>query len=434
MLVVLLPVLEQIVAGQVGAVADRGEGREPECSVSRQLDHRQAQGAALRQEAQVARGRHRWCEGRVEAHLGDRVQDPEAVRPDQPHARFPADRDQLLLPVDAGGAGLPEPRRDHDQRRNALRSTASGDLGDLLGGNRDHRQVQRARHLLDLGIGSNRLDHVGARVDRMDDPAEAGREQVVEDLAADGAAPSRGSDHGDGAGLEKPGHRGCRRDPVPPLEALDGLRRKRGRKLDVDRAALRRELDREAALPEDLDHAVVLGQHLRLEDRDLRIGGRLGQVGEQDRPQPATLHLVRDRECRLRAIGAGAHVDGMGHRLGFRARGGQQAEPVPVVDIERPGDGVGGAGRGREEPKRPRLTREVIEELAQPPLIVAAHRANRERGAVAKHDIRLAVRWICQAELSEARSAPLGVTQTGQGAVLMTSAETPPSRVRRSGP
>ena len=202
----------------------------------------------------------------------------------------------------------------------------------------------------------------------------------------------------------------------------------------MDRAGLRRELDREAALPEDLDHAVVLRQHLRLEDRDPGSCGRLRQVGEQDRPEPATLQLVGDRERRLRALGVSPHVEGMGDRLGFRPPGGHQAEPVQVVDVERPGDGVGGAGRGREEPERPRLAREVIEELPQSRLVVAAHRTNREGGAVAQHHVRLAVGWVCQAELSEARSTPRGVTQTGHGAILMTSAETPPSRVRRSGP
>ena len=86
---VLLPVLEEVVRRHVGAIADRCERRDAEAAILREVDQRQAEGAALRREAHVAAGRHRRREGGVEAAGYGGVEDPQAVRAD---SRIPASR------------------------------------------------------------------------------------------------------------------------------------------------------------------------------------------------------------------------------------------------------------------------------------------------------------------------------------------------------
>ena len=91
----------------------------------------------------------------------------------------------------------------------------------LLGGHRHDRQLDPAGNVADRPVRRQRLHHVGLVVDRIDRAAELGREQVVQDLAADRAPPPRRADHGHRARLEEAPHRGHRPDPLAFLEPLD---------------------------------------------------------------------------------------------------------------------------------------------------------------------------------------------------------------------
>ena len=88
---------------------------------------------------------------------------------------------------------------------------------------------------------------------------------LSEHRGAHRALPPRGSHHRDRRGLEEVPHRGGRRDALALLEALQRLERELGGQLDPDPLAGARDLGGEAGLPEDLEHAAVLGQDVGVE-------------------------------------------------------------------------------------------------------------------------------------------------------------------------
>ena len=142
----------------------------------------------------------------------------------------------------------------------------------------------------------NRLHDLGAGVDRVDGAVEAAVHQVVEDLAADGPALAAGADDGHGTRGQHAANGVHGRDLLAGLEASLGLGRDRGRELDVDLARRGLHGDAEAALAEQVEHLVVLGQHVGLEDGDAIVVSGLGQALEQQRSQAAALERVRDRK------------------------------------------------------------------------------------------------------------------------------------------
>ena len=95
---VVLPPLEQVVRGDVGLVADRDEGREPEPARLGALEQREAECARLRGEPDPARREGARREGRVQAD--GRGRDAEAVRADEPRSVRADEGEQLLLALD----------------------------------------------------------------------------------------------------------------------------------------------------------------------------------------------------------------------------------------------------------------------------------------------------------------------------------------------
>ena len=75
----------------------------------------------------------------------------------------------------------------------------------------------------------------------------------------------------------------------------------RGRHLDLELARRRVHLDREAGLAEHADHAAVGRVHVGDERRDAVARGGAGEVGEQDRRDPAAVPVVGDLEGDLGA-------------------------------------------------------------------------------------------------------------------------------------
>ena len=139
--VVLLPVLQQVVAGHVGAVAGADERRQTQPAVVDLLEDRRAEGAGLAEEAGPAARRHHRRQRGVERLAGIGVDDPEAVRPDQPQAVGPGQPDQPALPLTALLAGLGEAGRDHDQPVHALGGAVEDDVLHRVGRHGDDREV-----------------------------------------------------------------------------------------------------------------------------------------------------------------------------------------------------------------------------------------------------------------------------------------------------
>ena len=111
---VRLPVLEQVVGGDVGAISHRRERGQAQVAIAGELDERQSERPALRDEADVSRLRHARGEGRIQPHAGGGVDDAEAVGSDQSHTALAADLEQLALKL---GSLRSAPRRTRPRSR-----------------------------------------------------------------------------------------------------------------------------------------------------------------------------------------------------------------------------------------------------------------------------------------------------------------------------
>ena len=75
---IVLPVLDQVVGGDVGLIADGREGGQPDAALGSALEHRESQRAALRREADVSGWQRARAEGCVQ--LRRRCRNAQAVR------------------------------------------------------------------------------------------------------------------------------------------------------------------------------------------------------------------------------------------------------------------------------------------------------------------------------------------------------------------
>ena len=134
---ILLPVLEEVVAGDVRPVAGRHEARHPEAALGEPLEDRAAQRARLAEEADATAGRHGRHERRVQPHLGVGVDDAEGVRADEAHAGAGDRRDELA----------PAAPRSTRRRGRAPRQLAGvgEEVGHLRGGDDHDDEIDRAR-------------------------------------------------------------------------------------------------------------------------------------------------------------------------------------------------------------------------------------------------------------------------------------------------
>jgi hypothetical protein len=221
----------------------------------------------------------------------------------------------------------------------------------------------------------------------MDEAGEARLDQVVQQLAADRPTAARRADHRHRVRLQYRPHGRHPRDPLPVAEARLHLGGQRGRKLDMQLAPPRPHLDGEPALPKDVDHPVVTGEHLSGERRD---GGRLGrgcQLPQQDRGQATALEGVCDREGQLGPARLVRDVFRVAHDGVVRAADGDQ--PVGGGSVGRRG-GAGvrlEVGAHREEPQGPRVLGQAGEEPQHRRLVVAADGSHAHRRAVAQRDV-----------------------------------------------
>src|ERR1700730_1052046 len=141
------------------------------------------------------------------------------------------------------------------------------------------------------------------------------------------------------------------------------------------------------AVAEDLDHAVVLGHHVGLEDGDAGRRGGLRQLAKQDGAQAVSLDGVGHRERDLGTSGTGGWVEAVPDydlRLPVQR---QEAETLPVVHVEE--------GRGQrghlldcvEEPEDLRLLGEARQEARQRILVGRHGRAQGDGGAGAQYHV-----------------------------------------------
>ena len=147
---------------------------------------------------------------------------------------------------------------------------------------------------------------------------------------------------------------------------------------------------------EDLDHPMVLRQHVGMERGDAGLSGGVREVRDQDRPEAAALERVGDADADLRA-GHVAFADVLrtADHLARPAVGdGQQREVVPIVDLRGPPGDLAHVDRRTAEAEVAGLVGEADQVVLDPLAIVGARRPDAHGGAIPKDDVDLPVQRI----------------------------------------
>ena len=231
---VVLPVAQEVVAGHVGLVADGDERRDAQAPRPQLLDDGGADRARLGGQADAAGQRIDVGERGVQPDLGRRVDDAEAVRPDEPHPVPAGQRDQVVLEALAGVVLVGEARRDDDQPLHPPHRALLDDAHHLVGRHADHGQVQLAGDVEHRVPGPHARHVVRARVDRVHGPLEPAAHQVVEHLVADRALAARRTDDRHRVGPQEALDRSSLGAPSAVVDGGEGLGGRVDRQLDLD--------------------------------------------------------------------------------------------------------------------------------------------------------------------------------------------------------
>ena len=160
-------------------------------------------------------------------------------------------------------------------------------------------ELDRLADRADAGVGAQGLDLTSPRVDRVDGPPEAGGQEVREQGGADRAWAGRCTDERDGARAEERTHALGSRLAGPRVGGHARLLGLRSREGQVDDAGVGRATDLQTAVPEDVEHLVVVAEDIGAELRDAALARDAQQMLEQQRADAAPLVLIGDRERHL---------------------------------------------------------------------------------------------------------------------------------------
>ncbi len=301
----------------------------------------------------------------------------------------------MPLPLATLVTDLGEPARHDDQTADALERAVHDHVGDHLGPDRDHSQVDRALDVTNRRVRRYAVDLVrlGVGVHREQPTGESAVAQVPQQRVADRALATAGSDHGHTGRGQQPGDRQRLRTLLPGLHHPERGVGRRDVELDHDHAVLELPGHLVAGLGEDGDHLPVVGQHLGDEPGDAVLPSRLGQVLEQQLPEAPPLVRVLDQEGDLGGPPAGPLVPADADHL--VADRHDQRESVHVVDLGEPRHvAVRQLRVGREEAVVLRLLRDARVELDQQVRVTRRDRSQMRRSPIAQDYVGLVHRRI----------------------------------------
>ena len=286
---------------------------------------------------------------RVQRDLGPRTRHAEGVRAHHPHARSPADGEQLVLARTPRGTDLRETCRQDHERAHALGGTRSRDVDDRVRRHDDHGELDLPLDVADRADRRPPRDVPAVHVDEVQRPREPRGDQVAHDLPADRPEPPGCPDHRDGRRAQNVRHGRDVGLALALLEAPPRVPRQRRRELDLDRIPRPAGGDEKPGFVEHPEHPVVARQDGRGERLHTRRRRGMGEMREQHRGDPVTMPGIGHREGHLRPPRRLADVSAVRDDRALRSPQREQRQPVA---------GVGGAGRGRieidagtEEPK-----------------------------------------------------------------------------------
>ena len=223
--------VEDLTGLDIGLVADRDAGAEPNAAIVAAVEHAGHQGAALGDDPYPAPGqcldRHgdRWREGEARRH----VDEAEAVGAEDAHSGLVRDADDLVL---EGGPLRPrfgELAGDDDACSHpslCAVAHAPGQHGGRQGGD---GHIGASRDGRDSGIGLEAHDRVASRVDGVELAPVAVPDEAIERPPAKLAQVVRRADDRDGTRVEEAGntialrHRTSPSSASIPFQSLRGL-------------------------------------------------------------------------------------------------------------------------------------------------------------------------------------------------------------------
>ena len=214
---VVLPELQQVVAGDVGAIASRDERRHAQTAPHCTSQDGASQRAALTEEADRGATWHHRCQRCVERNVCICVDDPQGIGADHAHAQSACPADEGPLAVGSGRSAVGEAARHHKHPRDTRRPAFVDDTLHLLGRHSDDREGDRLEDVEYGGVGRD-VKHslvLGRRgsVDRRNPARIATRHKVLQQPVPERSGIAPRADDDDGLRRDQRGH-------TPSLRAM----------------------------------------------------------------------------------------------------------------------------------------------------------------------------------------------------------------------
>ena len=153
----------------------------------------------------------------------------------------------------------------------------------------NERQVHRRAHGADAGKGRQAIDLCSVRMNGVELASKSSPLQIGKQCRTHTIAAPRHPHHGDRTRVEKGAHAlGCG-DALALSAGGSNLGCFSRREGDMEDAGVEGALHRETARLKDLQHAIILTQHIRLEGVDTLPPGNGGQMFEEERAHASPL-------------------------------------------------------------------------------------------------------------------------------------------------
>ncbi len=330
---VLVPVLEEVIAADVGLVPEGHEGRDPEAELRRASEQRDAEAARLRREADSPGDREKRRERRVHGDRGVRVDHAHAVRPDHAHAVSARGLDQLVLGRPCAASTSAKPAEITTSPCTCFRTQSSTTAATLAAGTHTTARSTGPGTASTVGYACTPATDVAFGLTGctgpQKSPASRSRSTPLPIVPVRRLAPTTAMDVGERMRATERAFR--------HLLAL-ALRADRGTgRLDVERdlddATVGGLVDLEPGVGEDFEHPRVAHHRHGDEAPDAVLAGDRGEVLEHHRAEPAALLLVLDRERHLGLVGGSARAHVARGRDDRVSELGDDGEPPVVVDV-----------------------------------------------------------------------------------------------------
>jgi hypothetical protein len=189
--------------------------------------------------------------------------------------------DGRLLQLGARGARLGEAGGEHHDRAHAALAALLDDARNVLGGCRDHCQVDRLGQVEHRSEGRDALHQVGVVVDRVDRAAEPVVQQVAEHLGTQSASALARPDHRDRGRCQHRPHRGRLGGTFAAVHRGERCAGGIDVEGDLHHALVETGRHLVARRLEHAEHPAVVGQRRRAEPAQAVLQARSDQVLEQ---------------------------------------------------------------------------------------------------------------------------------------------------------